>query len=237
MITKIVEDNHYHVWTDALHARALAKQTKSEWDRGTFVRWTFMSAWISLEIACQDAAADKNISYNFKKNLDFALCRNRLSPIDWSQDIWQRVLKVQELRKDAVHRFLSEKDLFPDADIADMVIEVVRDAIINIYQHCGKSVPSWVDDNSDLGWTTGVMSVHAQVINSPFYGVTNAIRVAYVYKGKECDYDYLAPDTVIDQPLENIFKGIGKPITAVRLYRGTDLLKEYRYEVTKIRGA
>ena len=237
MITKIVENNHYHVWTDALHARELARQTGNKWDRGTYVRWTLISAWIALEIACQDATSDPSISYSFKKNLDEAIEKNQLPKIDWSQGIWQRVLKVQELRKNAVHRILTEKDLFPDVDIAEMTIDVLRDAIISIYTICGKSVPSWVDDNYDEGWTTGKICAHGIIINSPYNGVPNAIKLAYVYKGHEYVYDYLAPDTDVNQPIENIFKGVGKPITAVRLYRGDELLVEYLFESTKIRGA
>ena len=237
MITKIVENNHYHVWTDALHARELARRTKNKWDRGTYVRWTLMSAWIALEIACQDAVSDPSISYSFRKNLDEAIERKRLPKIDWSQGIWQRVLEIQKLRKMAVHQFLTEKDLFPDAETADMAIEVLRNAITSIYTLCGKGVPAWVDDDFDEGWTTGRATFHGTIINSPYYGVPNAIKLTYVYKGQEYGYDYLAPDTDANQPLENIFKGVGKPITAVRLYRGADLLIEYLFEATKIRGA
>jgi len=70
MITKLVESNHYHIWTDAIHARELAKQTNNKWDRGTYVRWTLLTSWIALEMACQDALSDKNISYKFKENLE-----------------------------------------------------------------------------------------------------------------------------------------------------------------------
>jgi hypothetical protein len=47
-----VETPHYHVWTDALHARELARNTKDRWNRGSYVRWTIIAACTALEIAC-----------------------------------------------------------------------------------------------------------------------------------------------------------------------------------------
>jgi hypothetical protein len=41
----------------------------------------------------------------------------------------------------------------------------------------------------------------------------------------------------VNQPLKNIFKGVGKPITAVRLYRDGEVLIEYIYDASKVRGA
>lgn len=237
MITKLVESNHYHIWTDAIHARQLAKQTSNKWDRGTYVRWTLLTSWIALEMACQDALSDKNISYKFKENLDSAVANNQLPPLDWSKGIWQKVIKVQNLRKDIAHRFASEKELFPETEIAAEAIQVIREAIRSIYEHCGRTSPSWVEDDCDEGWTTGTMQLHGTFTSSPYANNEAAIKVAYVYKGIEYIWDYLAPDTDIDQPIENIFKGPGKPITAVRLYRGNDILVEYLYDATRIRGA
>ena len=237
MITKLVESNHYHIWTDAIHARQLAKQTGNKWDRGTYVRWTLLTSWIALEIACQDALCDKNIPYKFKENLDGAIARNKLPPIDWSRGLWQKVTKVQNLRKNVAHRFASENELFPETDIADETIQVIREAIKAIYEHCGKSAPAWVDDDSDEGWTTGTMQVHATFTSSPYVGNEDAVIVKYDYKGREYIWDYLAPDTDINQPLGTFFRGFGKPVTAVRLYRRNDILVEYIYDATRIRGA
>ena len=78
---------------------------------------------------------------------------------------------------------------------------------------------------------------HGNIISSPYYEKEGAIKITYVYKQRECTYDYLAPETDVNQPLESLFKGIGKPITAVRLYRDNELLVEYVYETSKVRGA
>jgi hypothetical protein len=237
MITKLVESNHYHVWTDAIHARQLAKQTNNKWDRGTYVRWTLLTCWIALEMACQDALSDKNISYKFRENLDKAVADNQLPPLDWSRGTWQKVTKVQNMRKDIAHRFASEKDLFPETNIADESIQVIREAIKTIYKHCGKPAPEWVEDDYDEGWTTGTWQVYATGTSSPYVKNKDAIKVSYIYKGHEYIWDYLAPETDINQPLENIFKGVGKPITAVRLSRGDQILVEYLYDAARIRGA
>jgi hypothetical protein len=237
MITKIVESNHYHLWTDALHARELAKQTDNRWDRGTYVRWAIITAWTALEIAFQDALSSPSISYSFRKYVDQTVAEKNLPKINWGKGIWQRALKVQKLRKNITHRFLDENDLFPDAQPAVWVIETIRESIKQIYVHCSKTAPSWVNDDYDEGWTTGRMSIHATGNSSPYRNLPDAIKLSYVYKGLEYDYDFFAPNTDVSQPLENIFPGVGKAITAVRLYRGKDLLMEYKFEPTKIRGA
>ena len=72
---KIVEGPHYHLWTDALHARALAKQANNRWDRGTYVRWTVTTAWTVLEMACEDALETPGIGRRFKENRDAATPR------------------------------------------------------------------------------------------------------------------------------------------------------------------
>ncbi len=58
-----------------------------------------------------------------------------------------------------------------------------------------------------------------------------------IYKGNEYVFDYLAPETDVNQPLGNLFKGVGKPIVAVRLYRDDELLVEHVYDTSKVRGA
>lgn len=237
MITKLVESNHYHIWTDALHARQLSTQTSNKWDQGTYVRWTILTAWIALEIACQDALENDAISYSFQKNVNDVIESKGLTRLDWGQGIWQKVIEIQNLRKDVIHRFPSESNVFPEVSVAETTIKVIREAIKSIYNHCRKDPPQWVEDDCDEGWTTGTFQMHGIAISSPYYGKEGAIKIAYVYKDNEYPVDYFAPDTDINQPLENLFKGVGKPITAVRLYRENELLIEYLYDASKVRGA
>ena len=126
---KVVETPHYHLWTDALHARSLAHQANNRWDRGTYVRWCVNTSWTALEVACQDATGDPNISYSFKRNLEAALKQQNLPAIDWGKGIWQKVMTLQQTRKNYVHRFVSETDLFQNADVADDAIKTTRQAL------------------------------------------------------------------------------------------------------------
>jgi hypothetical protein len=43
-----VDTTPYHIWTDALHALALARVTSNDWDRGTYVRWAILSACVTF---------------------------------------------------------------------------------------------------------------------------------------------------------------------------------------------
>lgn len=238
MITKLVESNHYHIWTDALHARQLARQTNNKWDRGTYVRCTLLTSWVCLEIACQDAMDNGSISHSFRRNLDAAISNKNLPPLNWGSGIWQKVTHIQELRKNVAHRFASETELFPDLEIADRAIETVREAIIDVYQHSNKPNPEWVTDDFDEGWTTGVMTMHATggPLN-PYAECKEAIVVSYFYKGREYIQNYLAPDTDINLQVEKYFRPIGKPITEVRLSRDGEVLVQFVFDKEKIRGA
>ena len=80
---KIIESPHYHLWTDALHARALARKANNKWDRGTYVRWAVTTSWSVLEIACQNALNEPNISYSFRKNLDTAIENQNIDRLEW----------------------------------------------------------------------------------------------------------------------------------------------------------
>lgn len=235
MITKYVDSNHYHLWTDVLHARELAKQTSNKWDRGSYVRWTVITAWIALEIACQDALENKKISYSFQQKINETIIEKKLNPLDWGQGIWQKVLEINDLRKSAVHRFVTEQELFPEPAIADFAVSTTREAIKTIYEHCDKPVPEWINDDSDCGWRTGNSKVFGIIINSTYMNVDGAIKVTYFCKGEEVVWNYLSPDADINLPVENYYNGGGQ-ISAVRLYRGEELLVEFKIDSSKIRG-
>lgn len=71
-VPKLVTSTHYHLWTDALHARALAAQSRNTWDRGAYVRWAVNTAWTVFETACEDALSTSGLGNRFKEKLDQA---------------------------------------------------------------------------------------------------------------------------------------------------------------------
>ena len=87
----IVDSTQCHLWTDALHARQLAREALNKWDRGTYVRMCVTTSWTALEVACQDALSCTDISYRFKENLDRAIAAASLPSLDWSTGTWDVV--------------------------------------------------------------------------------------------------------------------------------------------------
>lgn len=225
---KIVRTPHYHVWTDALHAKALAHQARNKWDRGTYVRWCVATAWSALEVACQDATGDDSISYRFKRNLDLAINRLCLPSLNWGSGIWQRVTKVQECRKGYLHRFVKETDLFSDAAVADQAIEVIRCAIIDIYEHVGRPAPPWTADDDDRGWDKGrqgwtgnLTAVRAGADPDS----DDAIKICFVNDGVEHTSEVLPPGAHWQPYVDGLIRSVRVPISEVRVYQGQVLLE------------
>ncbi len=48
---KVIDSIQYHVWSDALHARELARQTNSPWDRGRTCVGLFKRRGLPLRIS------------------------------------------------------------------------------------------------------------------------------------------------------------------------------------------
>ncbi len=100
---KVIDSVQYHVWSDALHTRQLAKQTGSPWDRGAYARWAIQTAWSAFETVCSEALGAKNLGMRFKKHFDDAIAAKSLPAVNWGQGIWQKVLEVYNIRKKFVH--------------------------------------------------------------------------------------------------------------------------------------
>jgi hypothetical protein len=224
---KLIESNHYHLWTDVLHARKLAHQASDRWNRGAYVRWTVIIAWTVLEMACQEALNNKAIAYRFKENLDAALSAQGVAPLDWGQGAWQQVTKLQKIRINYVHRFANEFDLFPDATVANDAVDIVRHAVKDIFSHVGKSAPLWIDDDTDQGWeSTGVKDIcYTNVIRSGANaGDPDRIDVVYVHNGNEIPYETLASGANYKPVVDSLRQSSGVPtgvkISMIRVYEG-----------------
>jgi hypothetical protein len=100
MVTsRSVYSPHYHIWTDALHGRRLAREATNEWDRGTYVRWAIASAWTAFEATCEHLTGASGLGNRFKDQLNGALDAKGWPRPDWGSGLWQDVLKVYNLRK------------------------------------------------------------------------------------------------------------------------------------------
>jgi hypothetical protein len=225
---KLVDTPHYHLWTDALHLRALAHQARNRWDRGTYVRSTLINASTTLEVACNEAIEVTDVDCSFRKNLDKAIDQKNLPELDWSQGIWKEVSQLLVLRKEMVHQGISDQNRFAESGKADEAIDVCRNAIKAIYAHAGKAAPDWVDDHFDPGFEEKP-SVSIQLAMDPGRAdpqYPDTVRIAYVYKDQERIYGNFPPGTDHKPLLDNLPQSVRVPISSVRAYRGNDLIEE-----------
>jgi hypothetical protein len=223
---KIVETPHCHVWTDALHAKALAHQARNKWDRGTYVRWCVMTACTALEVACHDATGNNSIpGGRFKEYLDRELEEKGRPPLMWGEGIWQQVQEVRKRRNGNAHQ-LKKSERFPDAAEADEAISVIRSAIIDIYKRVEKIVPPWTADDEGRGWDkrprTGgnATLIHAGVDRD----AADTIRICFVKDGGEHTSDVFPPGTEWQPHVDALIRNVRVPISEVRVYQGQVLL-------------
>lgn len=245
---KLIDSLHYHLWTDALHLRALARQTSSDWDRGTCVRASVNAAWTVFEAACEDAlhlSAHSKI-FDFKRRVDETLKKRGLAPVDWSRRPWQDVRRIYDLRKDYVHiRDGVDRDrLITKISESDDAITILRGAIKAIYSIAGCDAPGWVADDEDPGMQVrggklkdaGIMTgkPNCFVIGE---GVAHddpeAIRVGIVLHGEEMIRVVEAPGADYVTLMERVVAGLNPcdPISAVRAYRGKELIEERKFDI------
>ena len=226
----LVDSTQCHLWTDALHVRELAREAVNRWDRGTYVRLCVVLAWTALELGCQDALQDPGIGHSFKDNLDRAVATLGLPPLDWSQGLWQDVRRIQDLRKAYVHKFATLSEMFPESEIADGAIAVIRSAVVAIYCHVGKAPPDWTEFDRSHGWAEqrGVLdTMHACVIAG---GVSaddpTAIKVCYVIDQVEHVSGIYPSGSDYEAETQRLVEAVNVPISAVRVYTGPALIYE-----------
>jgi hypothetical protein len=224
----LVTTTHYHLWTDALHARALATQARNTWDRGAYVRWAVNTAWTVFETVCEDALGATGLGNRFKEKLDEAISALSLPPLDWGKGLWQKVLNVYRLRKEYVHVALPQNRLFADVAEANDAISILREAVKAIYQHAGKTPPNWVDDDRDRGWddgggSFGVLTIRRQNTDETHPDV---VKIAHLYRGHEYVSEILPPGTDPEPYIASLLRNTTVPISAVRIYRGHTLVED-----------
>lgn len=230
---KVIDSIQYHVWSDALHARQLARETKSSWDRGAYVRWAIQTAWSAFENVCTDALAVTGLGMRFRERLDKAVATKGLQPVNWGQGIWQQVLQVYGVRKEFVHVVpsISQARLMTPLAEAERAIAVLRDAIKAVSDMVGLPHPAWVSDDADRGWhgARGGLGItgEAYVVRAGAReDDSENVRITFVLRGQEHLNEIAPPDTPHGPLLDRLLSSLNIPVEAVRAYRGSYLLEE-----------
>lgn len=223
--TRSVDSPHYHIWTDALHGRRLALEASNEWDRGTYVRWTIASAWTAFETTCEHLTGSRGLGNRFKDNFNEALDAVDAPRPDWGYGLWQDVLDVYRLRKDYVHPGVSQDQLFAHVDEAERAIAVLRRAIKDVYSRTETPEEPWPNDDEDPIDPRKEGVAHSTLIRA---GASreSGVRICYVLLGKEHEHQITGPHADHIRLMEELLHQIRVPISAVRAYRGGELIDE-----------
>jgi hypothetical protein len=223
-MNKIVNDAHYHIWSDALHLRQLAREATNKWDRSTYVRAAVVMAWTAFETVLAEALNANRIGGNFRQNVDNAIQANGLAMLDWGQSIWQSVDQLNNFRVDYVHRTAKGADLFPDVSVADDALQIIRNALVDVYSKAGKTSPSWTADDADRGWVgrgkSGTFARGCAIHGGVDPNGSDTIRVAYVDRSGEHICAYHPPDSNAHELAAELQKNLHEPVSAIRIYRG-----------------
>lgn len=232
----IVDSTKCHLWTDALHARQLAREAPNKWDRGTYVRMCVTTCWTAIEVACQEALSCVDIGYRFKENLDRAIASASLSPIDWSTGIWQRVRILQELRKSYIHKFANLSDMFPSASVAEDAIETARKAIEEIFVYVGQPAPAWTGLDEARGWQAQSSFGHFFLtVCHPGVQMDDplTVKVFIVIEGEEKLTSVLPAGYDPSQEVNQLLQNVRIPINGIRVYENGALKQDL---VVNMRG-
>jgi hypothetical protein len=227
---KLIDSTQYHLWSDALHARQLARTATDEWDRGAYVRWAVNTAWTAFENYATDVLEPRNRGNSFKEMFKAALASRSLPAVNWGVGIWKRVLEIYASRNKFTH-VAAKTDvdvLRPRTSVAENAVATMREAVKALAAHAGVASPAWVEDDagapfsvctSDLAMATG----HGQRAdpNDPEH-----IRITYVWNDTEHINTYAPPGTAWEPLMDSLEKGLNVPATAIRAYRGPKLLAE-----------
>ena len=233
----VVDSIHCHLWTDALHVRELARNATNDWDRGTYVRLCVSVAWTALEVACQEVLRTPEIGHRFKDDLAAATAKRGLPPLDWSIGVWQRVRRLQELRKSYVHKFAALDQMFPQSAVADDAVVVVRAAIESLCQHVGTPTPTWLAFDEAHGWSgpKGVSDTAYAILTTGNASPKDpgVVKVCFVIDGREHTSSHHPAGTQYADEVARLIANVNVPISAVRVYEGEKLVVD---RVVSMRG-
>lgn len=236
--SKLITSKQYHIWTDALHARTLARQSDNEWNRGAYVRWAVNTAWTAFEVVCEYITGDSSggITLRFPERLNEVLVKMKFTPLDCGKGIWQEVAKLYGERKKYTHKGRTEDILFPALSIAEDAISVIRKAVIDLHLRTHKEPPDWVNDDTDYGLTASLVkfyspSMHQTHLGAKEYPYKEKIRIVIVSQGKEIETDSFPPGAPYKPRIQQLKTGSTTPMTEIRVYQGDTLIERYKVPI------
>ncbi len=210
---------------DKMLARWRAEVSQCRWDRGAFVRWTVVTAWMTFERACCDAVGDPKASKGLRERLAKIFQKKGFEAIDWKSGIWADVVAVQTQRHKYIHRELDRQDLFAEVGFAENAVTVIRKGIIAIYATVGKQHPLWADCD-EVPWRLGGSSAWATVSSAGADQDPLARRIMAVHGDAEWETRILRSDEDPWPFVAELATNVRVPISAIRIYSGESLLEE-----------
>lgn len=236
MSIKLIDSVHFLLWTDAPHARQLARTTMDEWDRGFYVRSAVNTAWTVFENYAEEALGEAKLGHRFPERFNEALVRKGLQPAECGKGIWQRVGEVyrERIRFTHVKAVTPVADLRPSTSLADTAIATLREAIRGLAALTGATCPAWVEDDS-AGSFTARPGSHTVVHDYATATLTRAgadpndpqtTRITFVWNGKEEVDEYDPPGTPWEPLLDSLEQRLNVPASVIRAYRGPEVLCE-----------
>lgn len=234
MISRSVEWPHYHVWTDALRGRDLARKAHDEWDRGTFVRWSMQSAWAAFEEEARSVLNLHHYGARFWDRFDSALTALGVAPPSRGSGLWQQMSEVYAERNKYLHLSIVDQNdlLLSDAKSAETAISAIRQAVHDLHRMLNSTAPEWIDDDVlPQHQIASCLTVGHQLrdVDDP-----RNIRITYLYADRESTPSILPPDADPFPAMHEVIKNTIIPISRVRAYRADDVIAEIS---VKMRGS
>lgn len=119
------------------------------------------------------------------------------------------------------------------AEEAEKAIATLRLAIKDMYARARTPAEAWPDDDQDAVDPRKGFVGHLTILRAGAARETG-IRICYVMLGQEYESDIALPGKDHIALMEDLLRGIRVPISAVRAYRGNELIDEI---VVKMRGS
>ncbi|MBD2152936.1 hypothetical protein [Leptolyngbya sp. FACHB-16] len=214
-----------HELAEILISRYEAEIQQIAWDIGSYIRWTVVTAWMAFERAMVDATSSSELSRDLPTNLPKFIAPGIKKDVFWAAPPWSEVRQIQQKRNKFVHRDLETSDLFPDVNLAEDTIRILRKGIKEAYKKIGKISPIWVECD-EVPRRLGGSFCAASTSQTGADEDPQRLQITYVHGGRDITHITLRSDNDPWPVVEEIAIQIRIPIEAIRIYKGESLWRE-----------